>query len=64
MIPLHERIRTSLILPQIIFVVTIGLIVFAAAIGMVLATTPPEVILKEGAGISDSIKATVIRGDG
>jgi hypothetical protein len=60
---LIERIKTSLILPKIMFAATVFLFLFAGAMAYTLAVTEPSVLLEESAGIQDRIDA-VIKGDG
>jgi len=61
MIPLIERIKTSLILPKVILFSTVFLFAYAAMIGYTILAYPPEQIIQESVGISDSINAIVTR---
>jgi hypothetical protein len=56
---LSDRVRTSLIIPKLIVLATVGLFVLAASMAYVIVTAEPSIILEESAKISDSIKATV-----
>lgn len=70
---LRERIKTSLIVPKIIFLLTIFLGVMCVILAIMFLTVDAQTIIitaseftesfSESVGVSDEIKAEVIRGD-
>jgi hypothetical protein len=61
---LIERIKTSLLLPKIIFGTTIALTLFAVSIAYAFMTIEPSEMIQEAARVQDSLTYTVIRDGG
>ena len=57
---LIERIKTSLLLPKIIFVTTIALTLFAASLAYAFITIEPSEMIQEAARVQDTLTYKVI----
>jgi len=57
---LIERIKTSLLLPKIIFGTTIALTLFAASLAYAFITIEPSEMIQEAARVQDTLTYKVI----
>jgi len=61
---LIERIKTSLLLPKIIFGTTIALTLFAASMAYAFNIIEPSEMIQEAARVQDTLTYKVIRDGG
>ena len=61
---LIERIKTSLLLPKIIFGTTIALTLFAASLAYAFITMEPSEMIQDAAKIQDQLTYKVITDSG
>ena len=61
---LLERIRTSLLIPKIIFGTTIALVLFAASLAYAYITIEPAEMIQTAIGVQDSLTYKVITDSG
>jgi len=61
---LIERIKTSLLLPKIIFGTTIALTLFAVSLAYAFITIEPSEMIQEAARVQDTLTYKVIKDGG
>ena len=61
---LIERIKTSLLIPKIIFGTTIALVIFAASLAYAFITIEPSEMIQEAARVQDTLTYKVIKDGG